>query len=139
MPWFAREPRRSGDRLASLLMSGSWPSAGGGLFDLDAGHLLAMFRRQLRQGRTVVVRQTLSMPDNEHVVVRVRAEVPGRHATTYEAAYTAPWRQGEDQPDRTGIDPPEAAAGGRAEVKRTAPANGNHVRKPDGGSQVTPD
>ncbi len=109
------------------------PSAGGGIFDLDAEELWAMCREQLQRGRTVVVRHTLAMPDKEHLSVRVTAEVSGWHTPTYEVAFTAPWRQGDNQPDLTGINPPEAVADRKEGLKRPTSPNGNHVRKASGG------
>lgn len=105
-------------------------SAGGGVFDLDGEQLWAKFGDQLRRGRTVVVRQTLSMPDEEHLSVRVTAEVSGTHIPRYEVAFTAPWRQGDDQPDLAGINPPETSTDRERGPKRPPSANGNHVRKP---------
>jgi hypothetical protein len=111
-------------------VSDSASSAGGGVFDLDAERLWVMFREQLRRGRTVVVRQTLSMPDGEHLAVRVTAEVSGKHTPIYEVAFTVPWREGDDRPDLTGINPLEAVADGEERLTRAPSANGNHVRKP---------
>ena len=88
-----------------------------------------MFREQLRRGRTVVVRQTLAMPDEERLEVRVRAEVEGHRGRgqTYEVFYATPWRPGEDRPDLTGLNPP----GGEEERRRPPSSNGNHLRKPE--------
>lgn len=82
-------------------MPGDVASPGGGIFDVNAEDLRAMFCRHLRRGRTVVVRQTVSMPDEEHISVQVTAEVSGRRRPSYEVRFTAPWRRGAEEPDLT--------------------------------------